>query len=164
MSGTSLRCEPTVRCEPAVHGAAGGAGWRPATAPRSSSRPWPACAERSSLRSRSPEHRRPSPHAAARRVVRARRRFLLALLAGGIVVALALPWGGVGRPPLATSGPVPAGATVTPHSLYVVHPGDTLWGIAERLSPGGDPRPVVAELEAQLGSDAVQPGQRLRLP
>jgi LysM repeat protein len=91
-----------------------------------------------------------------------RRRVLLAVSSGAILVALALPWGGAGRHPLATPGPVLAGATA--HSLYVVQPGDTMWGIAERLDPGGDPRPIVTQLEAQVGSDTLQPGQHLRLP
>lgn len=89
---------------------------------------------------------------------------VLAALVAGILVALALPWGGVGRPPLATPGPVLAGATVSAHASYVVQPGDTMWSIAERLDPGGDPRPLVAALEAQVGSDTLQPGERLRLP
>ena len=99
-----------------------------------------------------------------RRAVVRRRRIVLATLSAGMLVALALPWGGAGRPPLATPGPVLAGATVSPHAIYVVQPGDTMWSIAERLAPGGDPRPVVAELESQMGSDTLQPGQRLRLP
>jgi LysM repeat protein len=82
----------------------------------------------------------------------------------GVVVALALPWDGAGGHPLATPGPVLAGATVSHHSLYIVQPGDTLWSIAERLDPGSDPRPVVTQLQEQVGSDTVQPGERLRLP
>ncbi|MHB8593211.1 MAG: LysM peptidoglycan-binding domain-containing protein [Acidimicrobiales bacterium] len=93
-----------------------------------------------------------------------RRRVLLATVVTGILVALALPWGGAGGHPLATPGPVPAGATVVDHALYVVQPGDTLWSIAERLDPGADPRPVVADLSAQVGSDTVVPGEALRLP
>lgn len=103
--------------------------------------------------------------AARRQALRVRRRRLvLAVCAGGILVALALPWGGAGSHPLAALGSVSAGATLSPHSLYVVQPGDTLWSIAERLDPTADPRPVVAELEAQIGSDVVQPGEHLRLP
>lgn len=49
---------------------------------------------------------------------------------------------------------------------YVVHPGDTLWSIAVRLSPrGADPRPVVDELAAANHlSGALVAGQTLRLP
>jgi nucleoid-associated protein YgaU len=49
---------------------------------------------------------------------------------------------------------------------YVVHRGDTLWGIAAGLAgPTGDPRPVVdaiASLNETHG--ALYPGQILRVP
>jgi hypothetical protein len=45
-----------------------------------------------------------------------------------------------------------------------VEPGDTLWSIAVRLDPTGDPRPVVAKLEAEVGGDSVVPGEQLTLP
>ena len=93
-----------------------------------------------------------------------RRRLLLGVAVVGILVALALPWGGAGGHTLATPGPVLAGATVTHHASYVVQPGDTLWSIAQRLDPGADPRPIVAELQAQVGSETVQVGQHLQLP
>jgi nucleoid-associated protein YgaU len=83
---------------------------------------------------------------------------------GAVLVALALPWGGAGGRPLATSGPVLAGAAATSHADYIVQPGDTLWSIAVRLDPKGDPRVVVGQLEAQTGSDTVVPGEHLRLP
>jgi LysM repeat protein len=50
------------------------------------------------------------------------------------------------------------------HAQYVVGAGDTLWSIAQRLDPTGDPRPVVAALAAQVGGDVVIPGERLLLP
>jgi nucleoid-associated protein YgaU len=56
-----------------------------------------------------------------------------------------------------------AGARATMH-LYVVQPGDTLWGIAQRYAPGRDPRPLVAELASEIGGTAIQPGQHLRIP
>jgi Tfp pilus assembly protein FimV len=93
-----------------------------------------------------------------------RRRLLLALASGVAIVALALPWGGAGGHPLATPGPVLAGAAATPGAIYVVQPGDTMWSIAQRLDPTGDPRAVVAQLEAQVGSDTLQPGERIHLP
>jgi hypothetical protein len=93
-----------------------------------------------------------------------RRRLLLGATAAGILVALALPWGGAGGHPLATPGPVLAGAAVTAGADYVVQPGDTMWSIARRLDPGADPRVIVAQLEAQVGSDSLQAGERIHLP
>jgi nucleoid-associated protein YgaU len=92
-----------------------------------------------------------------------RRRVLLGTVATGLLVALALPWSGTGGS-LATPGPALAGEAVAAHSAYVVQPGDTLWSIAVRLDPTGDPRPVVAKLESELGSDNVVPGEQLVLP
>ncbi len=92
-----------------------------------------------------------------------RRRFLLGTVATGLLVALALPWSGTGGS-LATPGPALAGETLAQHAPYVVQPGDTLWSIALRLDPTGDPRPVVAKLEAEIGGDNVVPGEHLVLP
>jgi len=92
-----------------------------------------------------------------------RRRLLLGTVAAGLLVALALPWSGTGGS-LATPGPALAGGSVAHHAAYVVHPGDTLWSIAVRLDPTGDPRPLVAKLEAEVGGDNVVPGEQLVLP
>lgn len=46
----------------------------------------------------------------------------------------------------------------------MVMPGDTLWGIAERLDPGADPRPLVHELTSLAGKGVLQPGQVLVIP
>ena len=83
--------------------------------------------------------------------------------AAGLLLMLALPWGGSGGRPLTSSGTPRAGVLVA-HSVYVVQPGDTLWSIAERLDPSGDPRPVVDRLAAEVGGDRVVPGQRIALP
>ena len=101
--------------------------------------------------------RRPS------RVVVIRRRALLAAVAAAMLVMLALPWGGTGGRTLATPGAAPVGSLVAGTS-YVVRNGDTLWGIAERLADGSDPRPIVAQLEAQNGGDTLRPGELLHLP
>lgn len=45
--------------------------------------------------------------------------------------------------------------------VYVVQSGDTLWSVAERLSPDGDPRPLVAELRSRHGDVELQPGDRI---
>jgi hypothetical protein len=90
------------------------------------------------------------------------------LLPGAATLAiLASAWLGAGalaglhRPTL----PVPAAAVkVSGGYLYVVRPGDTLWSIASKLEPGGDPRPLVAELEQQLHTSQLVPGDELKLP
>jgi hypothetical protein len=48
--------------------------------------------------------------------------------------------------------------------VYVARPGDTIWAIAVAYSRGGDPRPLVAHLESEIGSGALQPGERLIVP
>jgi LysM domain len=102
---------------------------------------------------RRPARRRVSP------AVR-RRRALLALM-GLLLVGLALPLSGTGGNSHATgSALAETGAPVT----YTVQPGDTLWTIAERVDPSADPRPLVAQLSAQTGSDTVVPGERIILP
>ncbi len=99
-------------------------------------------------------HRR-GPSAAVRR-----RRTLLATM-GLLVVGLALPLSGTGGNSHATgSALAETGHPVT----YTVRPGDTLWTIAERVDPSADPRPLVARLAAQTGSDNVVPGERIVLP
>jgi hypothetical protein len=68
------------------------------------------------------------------------------------------------------AGHAVAGASHTPRPhvrVYVVKPGDTLWGIASRVAgPGSDPRPVVDALIAanHLPSPDVVAGMALRLP
>jgi nucleoid-associated protein YgaU len=51
-------------------------------------------------------------------------------------------------------------------TTYVVRPGDTLWGIATRLAPDADPRPLVDGIEEANGVDAgsLVPGQQLVIP
>ena len=60
---------------------------------------------------------------------------------------------------------VPTAAVRIPGGyLYVARPGDTLWSIASQIQPGGDPRPLVAELEQQLHGAELAVGDRLTLP
>jgi LysM repeat protein len=65
-----------------------------------------------------------------------------------------------------------ASPSATSHSgaaqlrTVVVQPGDTLWAIATRSSPGADPRQTVqriVDLNGLRGTSVV-PGQQLRLP
>jgi Tfp pilus assembly protein FimV len=48
--------------------------------------------------------------------------------------------------------------------LYTVQAGDTIWSIASRLTPSGDPRPIVDQLEAEVGGTTLEPGSHLLVP
>lgn len=97
----------------------------------------------------------------------------LLVVLGGALTGLAL-LGGLPAPgPLATRasrrGPAaviaaPGGAVPVAARVYVVRPGDTLWGIAGRLEPGRDPRPLVYALSRQVPGGVLQVGERLVLP
>jgi nucleoid-associated protein YgaU len=91
----------------------------------------------------------------------ARRRRLLVGAVLVLSVALALPLSGTGGHSHATGSALAGNG----HPVeYTVRPGDTLWSIAERVEPTADPRPLVAQLAAQTGSDTVVPGERISLP
>jgi hypothetical protein len=89
-----------------------------------------------------------------------RRRTLLAII-GLLLVPLALPLSGIGGSSHATGSAL---AEYRGPVAYTVQPGDSLWSIAERLDPAADPRPLVAQLAAQVGSETVHPGEHLVLP
>ncbi len=104
-----------------------------------------------------------------RRQVRAsrrvhRHRVAAAVLVVGLLVVLALPVSALGGRPVAAHPTAPVTNLAGHEVSYVVQPGETLWSIASRLDPGADPRPLVSELEARIGSDAVYPGERIALP
>lgn len=48
----------------------------------------------------------------------------------------------------------------------VVQPGETLWGVATRIAPGQDPRPVIDQIRRlnELETPGLQAGQQLLLP
>jgi nucleoid-associated protein YgaU len=84
------------------------------------------------------------------------RRRRLALAVSLTLVAAA--WAGPAVRALGSTDPVRIA-----RSSYVVREGDTLWSIARRLAPDGDPRPIVDELATANGVDAgsIVPGQTL---
>ena len=83
-----------------------------------------------------------------------RRRTTLAVC----VVLVGGAWAGPAVRALTPDRPVPVA-----RSAYVVRQGDTLWSIARRVSPTGDPRTVVDALSAENGISAadLKPGQVL---
>jgi hypothetical protein len=104
-------------------------------------------------------HRQPRPRATrSKRAVYMRRRLIAASLGLGIVLTAA------------HAGLALGGSTTTPGRSphpqivkFVVQQGDTLWSIAERIAPSSDPRRVVDDLAAQLGTSDLQVGQALSL-
>ena len=59
---------------------------------------------------------------------------------------------------------LPGRSTPSGHRVWVVRPGDTLWGIAEASHPRGDVRVLVDELSAEVHGDALQVGERVEIP
>jgi hypothetical protein len=94
------------------------------------------------------------------RATRIRRRRLAVLIVAIVlvtgVVALARAIVYAGSSHVTQTSPTP----IT-ESVYVVQPGDTLWSIAERLAPDGDPRPIVEELRDLNGGTDLEVGTRL---
>jgi len=111
-----------------------------------------------------PQHQIPQHQIAAQRlapeVYRARRMAALSL-AFAVAVGALVGVASIGNQAAASRG----GQLDSSNSTTVtVMPGDTLWGIAERLDPGSDPRPLVHELAALAGRGVLQPGQVLTIP
>lgn len=77
------------------------------------------------------------------------------------LVAFAGLWFGAGALRATQNAPAGAGGR---EIVYVARPGDTLWAIATRLDPAGDPVEVVATLAAELHGAALRPGTVLTVP
>jgi hypothetical protein len=90
-----------------------------------------------------------------------RRRLAAVALLVALVVGLALPVSALGGKPLSDGA---ASAPLVAQTFYTVRPGDTLWSIATRLDPSGDPRPLMTQLAPETGSDTVLVGERIWLP
>ena len=63
----------------------------------------------------------------------------------------------------AADSPVPVGEpSIDAIEVYIVQPGDTLWGIAvERAQPGDDVHSLVNVLSESAGSASLEVGQRI---
>jgi LysM domain len=58
-----------------------------------------------------------------------------------------------------------SGSVKTAHGyLYRVQPGDTVWSIATRLDPTGDPRPLADQIETEIGGTNLQVGTQVLVP
>jgi LysM repeat protein len=88
-----------------------------------------------------------------------RRRRLVIAAVGLAVLLLAFPPGGAHSSAAGSGAPAVRAGTV-----YTVRPGDSLWSIAERLDPTGDPRTLVQQMATDSGSYTIVPGERLSLP
>jgi hypothetical protein len=96
----------------------------------------------------------------------------LAVVAGLWVVLQAI--GGVAGGGSLTSSGAPAGTPAVAATgtsahpvhgqVWVVQPGDTLWGIVEAAGVSGDPRPAVDKLAAEMGGRSLQVGQAITVP
>jgi hypothetical protein len=102
--------------------------------------------------------------AARARMLRRRRRTLVALgLAAGLII-LALPgaaFGGVTGAGL--SGDLADSSVLASGMVYVVHPGDSVNSIAELMNPV-DPAVARRDLIRELGSSVVVPGEHVLIP
>jgi LysM repeat protein len=85
---------------------------------------------------------------------------LLLVLALAAVLFAAFSLGRTASEAADTTAPEPARVQVT------VQPGETLWGVAQRIAPDADPRQVVRMIREVNGLDssALQVGQQLLLP
>ncbi len=93
-----------------------------------------------------------------------RRRLLVAVTLGLLASALSLLGGELVARVTGTPGSAVVEAAGEPE-VYVVQPGDTLWFIAERITPDDrDIRHTVDRLAASTGGAMLQPGQRVVLP
>ena len=86
-----------------------------------------------------------------------RRRLIAAVLGLGIVLAAA-------HAGTALGGSTTSTPERRPHVVeVVVHEGDTLWSIAERIAPDADPRKLVDEITAARGTADLRAGEQIEV-
>jgi hypothetical protein len=109
--------------------------------------------------------RRASERRARAAQLRRRRLHLLGVL---MSVALAAGlWFGTSAVASQSQGrlQVLPGSVKTTHGyLYRVQPGDTVWSIATRLDPTGDPRSLAGQIESEIGGTDLQAGTQVLVP
>jgi len=93
---------------------------------------------------------------ASRATFRRRRLVACALVLGAVVVA-GEAGSALGGSPLATPERRPA-------TTVVVHQGDTLWSIVQRVRPEADPRRIVDQLSEARHGAPLEPGETIVLP
>lgn len=89
--------------------------------------------------------------------------WLGALLLFLVLGALTIVGGRGGLADLAGPPASPAGVEASEQRV-LVQPGDTVWGIARRLQPEGDVRPLVDRIIALNGGAELRAGQHLLIP
>jgi hypothetical protein len=116
------------------------------------------------------ERRDVARRASERRVraaeLRRRRVHLLGVAATSVALAGAL-W--IGTSAMASQSQdrlqvLPGSAKAANGYLYQVQPGDTVWSIATRLDPAGDPRPIADQIETEIGGTNLQVGTQVLVP
>jgi hypothetical protein len=117
---------------------------------------------------------RTRPRVDTNRAVYWRRRIVVAVLAIALVLVMAQAGAALGGASLASPERRPADASAAVSSAgtstgsrstdsrsTVVRPGDSLWSVASRLAPGGDPRPVVDALAEARHGTVLTPGETI---